>query len=448
MQSLRLFKNVRTFRELFERITWDMLKKMAMLPFVLFMFSPVICIIHNFWEFRYLWMVSSSINTFSIVYIIFVYFLCAVKLKYEHLSLLSFVKKEPVFWFFGCFVLLIIISTIVNISEKYALGCTWRREYFFTYILYVCGYFGCAAFINKASMRAVVIHMLQAVSLLQVVLVFLDRSFVTIDAFHRVQFENDITSSFPNRNHYGYYLTIIILVSAALFVIEKDPKWRVFDGICYLANTYTLMRVNTLGCFIAVFVGLIFLFIMLRIVYGRFKLTVLMLIGAFIALFLLSSLADDSLLKSLMGLSGEATKIINNDEDAGAAGSGRWNLWKHTVQYIGERPVFGWGSEGIFDRLEEEAGNSRPHNEYLQYAVFFGIPAALCYIAGVVSVFIRGLKKRAELDIYTVAAFAAGFGYLFSAFFGNTLGFTSPYFFTMLGFAVRPCRRDTEKRED
>ena len=93
MQPLRLFKDVRTFRELFERITWDMLKKMAMLPFILFILSPVICIIHNFWEFRYLYMVTDSINTFSIVYIIFVYFLCAVKLKYEHRSPLSFVKN-------------------------------------------------------------------------------------------------------------------------------------------------------------------------------------------------------------------------------------------------------------------------------------------------------------------------------------------------------------------
>jgi O-antigen ligase len=235
------------------------------------------------------------------------------------------------------------------------------------------------------------------------------------------------------------------LISAALFIIEKDPKWRIFDGICYLANTYTLMRADTLGCFIAVFVGLVFLFIMLRIVYGHFNRTVLLLTGVFIGLFLLSSLVDDSLMKSFLGLFGETAKIINNDPDAGSTGTGRWRLWTHTVQYIGERPFFGWGSEGIFDRLEEEAGNSRPHNEYLQYAAFFGIPAALCYISGVVSVFIKGLKKRAELDIYTVAAFAASFGYLISAFFGVTMGFTAPYFFIVLGFAVRPCLSNKEK---
>jgi O-antigen ligase len=136
----------------------------------------------------------------------------------------------------------------------------------------------------------------------------------------------------------------------------------------------------------------------------------------------------------------DIVKIINNDIHAGLAGTGRWRRWTHTVQYIGERPFFGWGSEGIFDLLKEETGGSRPHNEYLQYAAFFGIPAALCYIAGVVSVFVKGIKKRAEIDIYTFAALVASFGYLVSALFGNTMSYTAPYFFIMLGLAVRPCR--------
>ena len=67
------------------------------------------------------------------------------------------------------------------------------------------------------------------------------------------------------------------------------------------------------------------------------------------------------------------------------------------------------------------------------------------YISGVFGVFLRCLKRRKVLDIATIAAFTAAFGYLVSALFGNTTCSVTPYLFCLLGFAYRPCKEKTAK---
>lgn len=120
---------------------------------------------------------------------------------------------------------------------------------------------------------------------------------------------------------------------------------------------------------------------------------------------------------------------------ADSAGTGRWGLWKNTLKYISERPVIGWGIEGIAERLELDSGglNNRPHNEFLQYAAFFGIPAAVLYICGLAGVFIHSWKKRFEIGKYSVACLSVAFTYIFSSLFGNTMFYTAPFLFIFLG---------------
>lgn len=426
-------------------MSWDTLKKMAMLPLILYISHPVIFVIYIFFNIVQIYQVTNVINSFNIALIVIWYILCICKIISERRPILGYLKRNPVIIFFGFFNLFIVISTIITHEQRFTFHAASAGEFFFTYMLYAAGYFVCAAVLNSSRTKFILIRMMQIISLIHVVLVYVDFYWIRITALRLRQKSTAISGIFPNRNFYGYYLTIIILLSLALLVLGKDLKWRIFDGICFLANAYTLMRTDTLGCVIAVFVGIIFFVIMLGIVYKRFKLVILIIsvvfVGAFVGLFFLSSLlnGNEKLMNSFAKMFDDIAKIINNDAGAASAGSGRWWLWTHTAQYIGERPFFGWGANGIFDRLKEEAGNSRPHNEYLQYAAFFGIPAALCYIAGIVSVYVKGIKKRAELDIYTFAALAASFGYVVSACFGNTMSYTAPYFFIMLGLAVRPC---------
>ena len=111
------------------------------------------------------------------------------------------------------------------------------------------------------------------------------------------------------------------------------------------------------------------------------------------------------------------------------------------VDIIKEHPIFGYGIEGQ-KRMAEELGivgqyeiGTSTHNDFLQYAVFFGIPAALVYICGVFSVFLNGLKNRLHLDNYALAGFVGAFAYLVSSAVGVSMHYTTPYMFILLGIA-------------
>ena len=439
--KLQQLHEAKTVKDVFDLVSWNTLQKLAAVPFMLFTLSPILLLIHTAIEFYYLEQTVFAINQFTGNYGTILLVFCVIKALLEHRLDRTFLKNNITLIIFASFILLICISTIVNAEEPYALGCTWRMEFFWSYILYVLVYFGCTALIVRQRIKMVAIRLFQIVALIQVFLVFFDRYFVRLEPFHRAQYEGDFTSVISNRNHYCYYLTIVILVSAALFILEKNRIWRIFDGICFFANTWTLMRADTLGCFLAALVGLVFLGVLLFLHDGRIHKTALILLAVFLALFLLSALFNDALLLSFLNLFGDVEKIATNAEDVGDAGTNRWRLWTYTIQYIRERPLLGWGSEGIFDQLEQNAVYSRPHNEYLQYMAFFGIPAGILYVCGVISVFLRGFRHRKELDLFTLAAFAGAFGYLVSACFGNTVFSVAPYFFCILGAAYRPSRK-------
>ena len=105
--------------------------------------------------------------------------------------------------------------------------------------------------------------------------------------------------------------------------------------------------------------------------------------------------------------------------------------WK----YIKEKPFIGWGYDGTYDRLQKDTSQGRAHNEYLTYAASFGIPATIFYISGLMSIFLKALKKNQAIDGATLCCLVASLGYIGSAFFGNALLKTVPYFFIILGLS-------------
>lgn len=81
--------------------------------------------------------------------------------------------------------------------------------------------------------------------------------------------------------------------------------------------------------------------------------------------------------------------------------SGRTELWSDALELISRSPVFGYG-EGRFRYLAESTGSTlnHPHNAPLQWAVSFGIPAALLLSAAFSFAIWAGGKRAARnLDL-------------------------------------------------
>ena len=263
--------------------------------------------------------------------------------------------------------------------------------------------------------------------------------------------EGKLSVTFYNSNHYGYYLAVSIPLTASLIVdsidkLSKGQKTGVDIGIyCVLmaVQCFALGYNDTLGAWIAVMLSLVFLFVAYRMKDGRFSWAVLAPLGIFIGMTILSGFLTTSVFTSLNQTIEDIDAIAQGAAQAEQAGNGRWIVWKLTVKYILKYPLFGNGIEGLLNTITREGSpTGSPHNEYLEYMAFFGIPAGLAYIAACLSVFIHAIKHKKELNAATLACLTGAFGYLVSAFFGVCFYYTATYPFIFLGLALNFAEKD------
>jgi hypothetical protein len=384
----------------------------------------------------------------------------------------AFCKDNIAFLIFCGFLMLAVISTLVNwpvvntifepspftragnemmlaetrnpdqILSDTLFGTDYRMEGILTYIIYIFVFFTASSIKNDLYKR-VLLYTAMFISGLLAFLSALVSMGATDNGAYGV-FER--VAVFVNFNHYGYYLAVTGLIAAYLFITEKNKHLKISAAVCYVIICIEVMYVSALGTFLAVGVGLVFVIVTCIIKYGKSLKTLLSggVTAAFVLIALLMNLtgSTDVVRDFTETLPNDIGMIAANDEDAWQAGSWRWLLWEVTADRIMERPVLGWGPEGIVNYLKSSSTNlqtdgiERTHNEYLQYAAFFGIPALICYLGGAMTIFIRGLVRRKTLTGAELAALAGAFGYLVSGFVGVSMFYHTPLCFVMLGLGM------------
>ncbi len=426
-----------------------------MIPAMAFVLSPVYQLFSNllldrnypfngFYTYSYtvdycIWL-ALIVGTFAVI----LYFIKQKKEKNQ----IKPTDNIPMLFFAGV-CLCIVISTCINgVTSEVISGDQYRNESIFSFIAYFISFYFCSSLIRGENKKRTVLYTYLFSNLL-INLACLYHQFIKPITIWEYSDIDAPSAVFYQFNHYGYFLMLAIIMTAALFVVEKSIRTRLFCCILLVLNSFILCLNTTFGCFLACLVGLIFLLVADSIINKKISIPAMAMLALFIAAIYVSGLKYHSFLgelklfftdiKSVMGALSEKVVTVSENEvevsAADSAGTGRWGLWKNTIRYIRERPIFGWGIEGIADRLELDSHgvNNRPHNEYLQYAAFFGIPAAFLYICGAGAVYIRGWRKRKGIGSYTFACLVVAFTYMFSAIFGNTMFYTTPFFFTFLG---------------
>ena len=343
-----------------------------------------------------------------------------------------------------CFLALLLwsgISTLLAEDKELALmGTGYRVEGYTTYFIYASLYI-CGKLLpkGKATLKLLsaygisisllsLMTVVQANPGLQAALGFVGENFDTLE----IQCMR-YSSIFCQINHYGYVLTMAILCLAGLFLLTSDWKKYLYL-LLFCFNIWALIINDTFGCYLASGIGLIFLSALFIIRNKQCTKPVILLFTLFIAVSITTSLANDGILFANFSLLGREIKPGNNLFQNGRAGTGRMALWKKAIQYIGEKPIFGHGPEGLYYKyLADGLGTDRPHNEYLQYAAFTGIPSLLFYVSALISMLVYCLKNLKKLSPELVVIGGIVFAYCVSAFFGNTMYYTSIYFFTFIG---------------
>lgn len=434
----------------------------ASIPLILFCLSPLFQLIYSF--------ATSNEEPFigDLFYPYTVKFILVISLIPAVLAIASFFYKSknaglnrqiknniPMFIFLLLCVWMILTTAINGFTEEALHGDSYRNESLFTYIIYFVMFYFCATFIKSEKIKRTV-----AVSFFVPNIIINSTILVNeyITPLKIYKYNEEFKGIFHQFNHYGYYLMFAIILGASFFVLENSVKMRASGLLIFVLNTYLLTLNNTFGCFLACIAALVFL-IFVTVVTNKKKLIpatvmfVLFLVISYVAGLKhlsffndLAGLVND--VKAILGIVPEQSSLQPETPavNAGDAGTGRWSLWTHTVKYISEKPLFGWGIEGIGERLENETGyNDRPHNEFLQWAAFFGIPATVIYTSGVAAVFIKALKNIKKSNNVTLICTVTAFCYLASSFFSNTMFYTAPFFFIFLGLCNTYLKNEKEQ---
>lgn len=431
--QLKKVMSSKTLKEMFLNIPQDFLQFIAFIPSFLFIISPLLQLLLNFCGAFYYGTTIGDIHHISAILGVLVTVLFIGKYAAEKTNFKNDVKDNLAYVFFALLIILMIAATCINgFTEAAVNGDSYRNESLFSFVIYFEVYFFCSSIITKGSLKSAIMY----VSIVSG-MVIAAAALVHYFASPITQFQPHVGNAaiFEQFNHYGYYLLMNILISSSLFISEKNAALKLLCIASFILNNVVLIINDTFGCYLACFIALVFNVIILLIRDKKLNKTAILMIGVFLGISLVMSIWFETIFTNITTFFFDLAKVADDSDNADGAGTGRWVLWKQTCEYITEKPMFGHGIEGIAERLDTDTNgvNTRPHNEFLQYAVFFGIPAGIMYICGAFSVFLRGLKYKSYLDKYTMAAIVFAFGYLVSSFFGNTMYYTAPFLFIFLG---------------
>ena len=332
-------------------------------------------------------------------------------------------------------------SIICTLASEYParewVGTEYRQEGLRTYFFYAAVLLG-ASFISRPVIKIQLIktYVFVAVSMSALILCQNYKVPVISSIFG---YKN--AAVFFNTNHCAYYLTMSILCTLGLNLYENQHKMSVTYTCLFAIQYFALLKNNTFGCFLAVWGGIFFVYLLF--IYRGNKIDNYRL-APLIVFALVTASCWNIVVSNIIKTSSDVSNVMKNNDSAGRAGSGRIALWRQAIVDISKRPILGYGPEGIAYYYPERY-NNRPHNEYLQYAVFTGIPGMFFYLAALITLARDRIKKLKDLDSASVIIGGAIIGYCISAFFGVTMLYTAIYFFMFLGLiATDSCVIPTE----
>ncbi|MDW7658290.1 MAG: O-antigen ligase family protein [Bacillota bacterium] len=357
----------------------------------------------------------------------------------KKLEIMKLIKKAP--WSI-LLLLMLVWVTIACLRSKdldtAIYGIPYYREGLTTYIYYAAIYYQATKLTDEY--RTSIIRRFVWVSLV-LAIVFLAQ-YLHIGLISNTLFAGEF--AFLNSTNYlGYYLALSIILLAGL-VIQADRKGMFIYSLLLAFNSYTLIRNNTFGGFIAAVLALVLLIPIHRFYKKKFSFRLLIPLAIFLFVCLihvsitLFTGNDNSIYMNIHTLTTDVTKIARNAEDAGMAGSGRFRLWAKAIELIREKPWFGYGPDQTVLAISPTVTHVRPHNELIQHALYFGIPAALLYLTSLIWILVRQVKQLSNLTPSTVIAAGAVIAYFISSMFGNTTPWVVPIFMMCLAFSSAP----------
>lgn len=353
----------------------------------------------------------------------------------------------------GIFLIWTFISCLFSPNKTNAfLGTEYRKDGLISYLVYG-GFFGCAFLLKSKKSQKILINSFIALAIANIIVVELYNKGIGTTIFAG----REITRTcFYNINHYAYYLLLATTTVNFLFITEKSKLKKIIYMLAYVFLLYYLILNNTLGCYLALAITLM-IFLVYSLACKQKRKVACVSILLLIALSFMVQEAKNITEANIRNLKTDISNILmagnNNAENrekiqqaVNHAGSGRIQIWKYGIKFFMERPILGYGPENLEIKYKELGiDQDRPHNLMIQMATTSGIVGAIIYFTAIGIILITAIKYiKMENEIHIISL-GCVIAYLISAMFGNSMYYTSPYFFIFLGLLLYENIKQKEK---
>lgn len=339
-----------------------------------------------------------------------------------------------------------LISCILSQDQYKAFyGTDTRKDGYFTYIAYA-GIFSLAFSLKDVKVKKVLLNLFILIATITIALVEIRKQ----GFLSTLIWTKDITKGpFFNSNHYGYYLMMVASIALFLFIMEDKKVLKIVYLLIYSYFIYYLIINNTFGSYLAIFITIV-MFMVVAIIKKEKRILALISIIIFAGVSICTQTAKNINTQQNKNITSENIKQLSSDiskitsaknnpnNKYEEAGSGRLALWINGTKFFIESPVFGYGPENLEVKYKEVGIlQDRPHNLILQLLTTSGLPGCILYMAAVGIILIRGLKNIDMKNDLLIVCLFTSIVYLISSMFGNSMYYTSPYFYIILGFLMK-----------
>lgn len=403
----------------------------------------------DFYDLNYVWHILVQIAGYLLLVFSFIeLFRYRICIKFENNKINSSSAIVAIcisFLFFWC-----LLSALNASATICFFGSEVHHEGISTYIAYL-GFFFSTFFLSNQ----IKIEKFSLCFLLSAAVVMLPIALKSRDVYIFFHINYTIGSSiFSNSNHSGYYNCIAVMIAAVFFLIsyESGNNIKLVYFIFFLYFIFVQLQNGSFGSYLGEFIGLlVFALLCSRNYYKngnrdnkqsknkKICLFSIFLLLCFIAESCIFSIFDQWVVKDILSFFPSIYKLFwGTNTEKNKVGSGRGILYIRALQFIKEKPLFGYGPDNLGKQFKKYGilELERVHCVPLNIAASEGIPAALFYLGALFSFFVSFIKTFRNLDIMDIGLFSIGTAYFCSSLVGNSSYYVTPYFCIIFGLAA------------
>ena len=249
---------------------------------------------------------------------------------------------------------------------------------------------------------------------------------------------------FRNTNFYGYFLSIMVIVSAGMYYTDDRFFPQLLYLLSFMLSIVLLMLNNTISANMAVLFGIVFLVIAFSISRRKFSYKSIVIIFTFISVFTIMEATGISNVANGYIKRGRDIDIVQNpteysQEDIDNVGINvreRKDYLLQGIDMIKTVPIYGNGNDCYFSYSKYNKRYNMPHNEFIQLGANVGVPALIAYFLALAVIYIKSVVNNKKLKDSQIIGLSAAGAYIVSSIFGNYFSFIAVYYVIFLSMAI------------